>query len=97
MPLGSLPGSADLALEPGGGLLDPDAVAEEDRRAEAPRHPLAGGLENARVGALREHNPFRMALQPLDEFWQQGHGCTAKMRRGSYPVNAARAPEPHGR
>ena len=71
-----------------GGLLDAGPFAKQNGRAHPPRHPLAGGLKDARIGALRKDDALRMALQPLDEFGQQGHSGR-KMPAGAGSVNAS--------
>lgn len=64
----------EVNVEFGGRLLDGGAVAEQDGHAHAAGHPLAGGLQDTRIGALGENDAFGMALKFLGEFGDERHG-----------------------
>jgi len=63
----------EVYVEARGGVFDERALAEEDGRAHAARDPLARGLEDARVGALGEHDPFGVSLQSVCELGDDRH------------------------
>ena len=58
-----------------GRLLDLGAVAQQDGRAQPQGMVLAGGLQDARFGSLREHHPFGVALQFFNNRGDKSHGA----------------------
>ena len=68
------PNALERDVEASGGILDDAAFAEQDRCTHAAGDDLAGGLEDARVGAFRKHETFRMALELFDEPGNDRHG-----------------------
>ena len=57
----------------GGRILDEGAVAEQDGRAQPQGMVLAGGLQDARFGALREHHALGVALQFFYDAGDKSH------------------------
>ena len=63
-----------------GGFLNLRPVSEQDGGAEPQRKKLPCRLQDARFGSLGKHNPFRMALQLLDDATNESHGASTSLR-----------------
>jgi hypothetical protein len=74
-------------VQAGGVDLDALAVADEDRHAELLHDELAGGLDDAGVGAFGEDDALRVVLEAGGKAGNEGHGRWTPVRAGGSVVS----------
>ena len=63
-------------IEGGGGLLDSQSVAQQNRSPEAQGEELAGRLDDPGFGAFGKDDPLGVTLELLDDAANETHGRT---------------------